>query len=123
MNSLCNTFPREAASALLSYAQSYSFTRYLRDAYGTTGLQSLITSYANGLDCEKGAQAALDKSLTQLEREWRRDALAENVALSALNNLLPWIVLLVAALAVQIGLLIYRLRARRFDQPANSRAG
>jgi len=122
MSSLCNTFPRDAAGALLSYAQSYSFTSYIRDAYGSTGLQGLITNYSNGLDCEKGAQAALGKGLTQLEREWRRDALAENVALSVLNNMLPWLVLLVAVLAVQAGLFIYRLRARRFDQPADSQA-
>ncbi|MBN1146954.1 MAG: hypothetical protein JXA78_06850 [Anaerolineales bacterium] len=122
MNSLCNTFPRDAAGALLSYAQSYSFTNYLRDTYGTTGLQRLITNYANGLDCENGAQAALDRSLSQLEREWRRDELAENVVLSALNNLLPWFVLLFAALAAQIGLFIHRLRARNIEQASNSQA-
>lgn len=122
ISSLCKTFPRDASNALLSYAQSASFTRYLHDTYGTSGLQALVTHYANGLDCEHGAQVALGKSLTQLERQWRRDALAENIALSALNNLLPWLTLLVAVLVAPIGLLIYRLRQRAIGRPASSQA-
>jgi len=119
MSSLCKTFPRDAAGALLSYAQSASFTAYLRDTYGTKGLQALVTNYANGMDCENGAKAAIGKDLKQLDREWQRDALSQNISKAALNNLLPWMILLGTVLAVQLGLLISRMRSRTVDQPAS----
>jgi hypothetical protein len=118
MTTLCSTFPRDAAGALLSYAQSASFTRYLYDTYGTKGLDALVTNYASGMDCENGAKAALGKDLKQLERDWRRDVLSQNSGKTALNNLLPWIILLGTVLAVQLGLFINRMRTRTANQPA-----
>ena len=118
MSSLCDTFPRDAAGALLSYAQSASFTGYLRDAYGTNGLQALVTNYASGMDCDNGAKAALGKNLRQLERDWHRDVLSQNPGKAALNNLLPWIILLGIVLTVQMGLVVSRMRSRTADQPA-----
>lgn len=123
LNSLCETFPRDASSALLSYAESASFTDYLHSVYGTTGLQKLVTTYANGLDCEHGAQVALGKGLAQLEREWQRDALSKNIAASALNNLLPWVILLFIVLLSPLILFIYRLRAAAHRQPSEQQAG
>jgi hypothetical protein len=119
MSSLCKTFPRDAAGALLAYAQSASFTGYLRDAYGTNGLQALVTNYANGMDCENGAKTALGKDLKQLERDWHRDVLSRNVGKTAINNLLPWIIILGIVLAVQLGLFFSRIRSKTADQPAN----
>lgn len=108
---LCGPFPRDASGALLSYAESASFVKYLHSAYGTSGLQTLLTTYANGLDCERGAQRALGRSLTQLDRDWRRDALAQNTTAAAVNNLLPWLILLGAALAAPLALALRRWRA------------
>jgi hypothetical protein len=111
VSSLCFTFPRDASSALLSYAQSASFVAYIHQSYGTDGLQELISAYANGLDCEQGARKALGIGLQQLERNWRRDALAQNVALTSLQNLLPWLLILGAVLAAPISLIVVRLRS------------
>jgi hypothetical protein len=119
MSSLCDTFPRDAAGALLSYAQSASFTGYLRDAYGTNGLRALVTNYANGMDCENGAKAALGKDLRQLERDWHRDVLSQNISRTAFNNLLPWIILLGTVLIVQMGLFFSRMRSKTANQPAS----
>lgn len=113
LNSLCRTFPRDASGALLSYAESASFVRYLHSAFGTSGLEALLTQYANGLDCERGAQRALGKGLAQLERQWRRDVLAEDTAATTANNLLPWVVLLSAALAAPTIVIALRLRQAR----------
>ncbi len=109
MAGLCQSFPRQASSALLSYAQSASFTRYLHNSYGTTGLQDLVTAYANGLDCQRGAQKALGKNLTRLEYEWQRDVLAKDVTAAVFNNLLPWLVLLSIILLAPLILLARRL--------------
>ncbi|MFM8320575.1 MAG: peptidase MA family metallohydrolase [Chloroflexota bacterium] len=112
MSSLCQSFPRDASNAILSYAQSASFVKYLHGAYGTSGLQELISTYANGLDCERGAQRALGRSLSQLERSWRGEALAEDTTAAAAANLLPWVVLLAAVLAAPLGLVLHRARSR-----------
>jgi hypothetical protein len=98
MPDLCQAFPRDASQALLAYAQSASFVSYIRRTYGSDKLQDMISAYANGLDCERGAQQSLGRSLTQLERGWRRDALAENTTATAAANLAPWLVLLMVAL-------------------------
>jgi hypothetical protein len=111
MDSLCQTFPRDVSNALLAYAQAASFTGYLRDTYGISGLQKLVETYANGLDCERGAKVALGMDLTQLERQWQRDALAQNVSLTVFIKLLPWLVLVVAVLAVPLALLFRRRQA------------
>lgn len=107
---LCRTFPRDASSALLSYAQAASFTKYLHSTYGATGLVSLVRAYANGLDCERGAQQALGRSLTQLERGWRNDVLAIDTAQAAFNNLLPWAILMAIILSAPLAVAIRRLR-------------
>jgi hypothetical protein len=99
MKALCRPFPSDAATALLAYAQSASFTRYLHSEYGITGMEALANAYANGLDCERGMQKALGRSLPQLERMWRSEVLAEDVNATAVNNLLPWLLLLGVALA------------------------
>jgi hypothetical protein len=123
MASLCQTFPREASNALLSYAQATSFTKYLYNTYGTTGLVNLVKAYANGLDCERGAEQALGKNLTQLERGWRNEVLAEDTAQAAFNNLLPWLILLGAVLAAPLTIAARRLRYRSGDRSAEQRSG
>jgi hypothetical protein len=113
--SLCQGFPKDASNALLAYAQTASFARYLQSRFGTPGIQSLVTNYANGLDCERGIQTSLGMNLTQLERQWRGDTLDENIYATAAGNLLPWFVILTAALVVPLGLVVSRLRRRPGD--------
>jgi len=121
MVNICDTFPRDASSALLSYAEAASFTKYIHSTYGTTGLVDLVKAYANGLDCERGAEQALDKSLSQLERGWRSDVLAIDTAQAAFNNLLPWLIILAAVLAPPLFIALRRLRARPDRSPADQR--
>lgn len=106
MSSLCNSFSREASTALLSYAQAESFTKYIYQNHGSSGLQQLITTYANGVECERGAKLALGSTLTQLERQWQRDTLSKDTAAAAMRNLLPWLLALLAALAVPLVLIL-----------------
>jgi hypothetical protein len=123
ISSLCDSFPREASTALLSYAQSASFVRYLYDTYGTSGLYELVETYANGVDCERGAKVALGQELSQLERQWRRGALSENILLMAINNLLPWLILFIAAMAVPIALAVSKARRKSTPQAASQTGG
>ena len=101
--SLCQIFPRDASGAFLAYAQSTSFTRYLHQQFGSTGLEKLAKAYADGLSCERGVQTALGSTLPQLERRWRGEAFREDALLKALGNLSPWLIVLLA-LVLPLGL-------------------
>ena len=112
MSALCKGFPRDASRAFLAYAQAASFTRYLYDSYGQPGIKKLIDTYTTGVDCEHGVQIALDKSLTQLERQWRSQVLSENLTWIAINNLFPWLLLSIVIIGAPIGLGLRKLRQK-----------
>src|SRR5215210_2310608 len=75
LKDLCVSFPSDAAQAFLAYAESGSFTGYLHETYGSTGLQNLAVAYAGGVDCERGTERAFGVSLLNLEQKWRSSAL------------------------------------------------
>ena len=113
MSSLCLSFPRDASGALLAYAQSASFTNFLYANYGTQGLQRLISDYADGIDCENGAQSALGTSLQQLERRWWRESLSGSPALTAFIRILPWLTILLLVFIAPVGYIIASFRSKK----------
>jgi hypothetical protein len=118
---LCRTFPRDVSNALLAYAQAASFTRYLHQQYGNFGFKRLIANYQNGVGCERGVELALESSLDQAEKGWRRAAFGENAQLMALKKLAPWMVLFVAAVAVPLGLTLAALRRKPGEGSSTAR--
>lgn len=113
MLALCDAFPREASSALLAYAQSDAFTRFLVQNYGQQKLIELIDMYLDGVDCERALENVYGSSVLSLERHWRMVGLQENLVMQGLFNLIPWFVLLMAVLVVPIGVSLNRLRMMR----------
>jgi Peptidase MA superfamily len=99
---LCVSFPADSGRAYLAFAESQSFVRFLRDTYGNTGLVALTQAYADGLDCDLGATRAVGVSLNQLEVRWRETVLGQNVAGVAVQNLLPYILILGLTLIVPL---------------------
>ncbi|HSO11442.1 MAG TPA: peptidase MA family metallohydrolase [Anaerolineales bacterium] len=91
---LCAPFSPRIDSAFLAYAESRSFTNYLRGQYGSDGLLTLANIHANGVDCERGAERAFGVPLAKLERDWRVTVLGESNLMSALGNFVPYLVLL-----------------------------
>ena len=104
--SLCNAFPSDASGAFLSYAQSASFIRFIREKYGTPALQKMITGYQNGLGCEDGVNAALGSSLEQLDHRWQQETQGVDTGSLAIQNLSPYLIsgLLLIFLPVGFGL-------------------
>jgi hypothetical protein len=102
LTSLCGPFPTDASSAFLAYAESDRVTRYIQSTYGTSTLQALVLAYANGLSCEQGTQRAIGISLSQLDLRWRQSELGGQASGVALQNLLPYLVILVIILAVPV---------------------
>lgn len=117
MNSLCRGFPVEASKFFLSYAQADSFTRFLYDVYGAEGIWALIQAYANGLDCERGAEMAVGKTLTQLEMQWRRQAFRQSPLLKALEVILPWLVIFLVVLMMPTLLIINSILRSKASNP------
>lgn len=95
---LCGDFPTDASSRFLAYAQAESFTRYLVDEYGISGLNRLLQAYGDGLGCEQGVQAALGIPLTTLEYNWRAEKLGENRAALILKNLSGYLIVFAVVL-------------------------
>ncbi|MBN2393207.1 MAG: hypothetical protein JXR84_20925 [Anaerolineae bacterium] len=104
METLCHPFPAETDRALLAYAQSQSFVRYLQQTYGWTQVRKLIDAYADGKACSTGAKQTLGGDLTTLERDWRvwMEQQNQDSAVSAtwtyvatiVRDLAPWLVLM-----------------------------
>lgn len=104
MTSLCNGFPLDAASYFLAYSQAESFTGYLYDQFGKSGIESLMEQYANGVDCERGAELALGIPLAELDEQWREEQLgiSPSMLIPLDHPLLPWLVLAGLILAVPV---------------------
>jgi hypothetical protein len=91
---LCASFSPQIDSAFLAYAESRSFTNYLRGQYGAGGLLNLAKIYADGVDCERGPERAFGVSIAKLERDWRVKTLGQNNALFTLVKFAPYLGLL-----------------------------
>ena len=102
LNTLCASFPADIGQAFLAYSESRSFTHYLQDTYGASGLLKLSTSYADGVDCDRGTELAFGLSLPNLEAKWRRSILGQNAWLPALQNMTPYLVLLCVVLILPL---------------------
>ena len=109
---LCSSFPADPGQVFLAYAESRSFTDYLRRTYGATGLLNLAASYADGVDCEHGTKGAFGVSLSTLEANWRSSALGENTFLSSLQNISPYLALLCLVLMIPLLGIVSTLRKK-----------
>jgi hypothetical protein len=94
ISSLCLSFPVETSQVFLAYAESKSFTQFLKQNFGSSGLESLIQEYADGLGCKEGIDAAFHFSLDSLEKRWKQEVLGIDLAAQAWKNLTPYLALL-----------------------------
>jgi hypothetical protein len=116
---LCASFPADAGSAFLAYAQSQSFVTYIRNTYGNSGLTRLTDAYSDGYSCELGATTALGVPLSQLDKRWRETVLGQNVIGVAIRNLAPFIFLLALVLIVPLwGAIDFLGQRRKRGQPS-----
>lgn len=99
---LCVTFPPQPDSAFLAYAESRSFTSYLRNTYGSSKMLELARAYADGLACERGVERVYGTSLAQLEFMWRQSVLGQSAWKAALGNMIPYLILLCLVLGIPL---------------------
>ncbi len=104
LTTLCRPFydlPDERV--LLAYAESRSLVAYIREAYGSSAIRSLLNAYGDGMGCESGVKRTLGIDLGELERQWlKRLAQGESESRNGTTTLLrllllqvaPWLTLL-----------------------------
>ncbi len=116
MVGLCGEFPRDLSGAILAYAQSASFLRFLHKNFGSSGLANLIAQYRDGYGCEEGIRAAFDETLVQLEARWKQEYLGLNMSAALWKNLQPYLLLLlIIILAVTASLIPFRRRKEALE--------
>lgn len=111
---LCPAFPAELSGAILSYAQSASFVRYLYQNYGASSLRELINAYKDGLGCEEGVRKVYNQSIAQLETRWRQETLGMDLATLAWNNVQPYLLILIL-ISLPIFLTIFSTARKGFS--------
>ncbi len=95
LESLCAPFPIEGQAALLAYAQSGSLIQFIRNRYGSQGIQGLLAAYRERAECVPGVARALGLPLSALETQWRAQFGSDNQAVSAAAGAgVPWLMLL-----------------------------
>ena len=115
MTVLCQEFPRDLSGAILAYAQSNSFVRFLHQSYGSSGITTLLNAYSDGLNCEAGVQTALGSSLSEIETRWQMESLGHNATLAAWKQLLPYLLLAFLVL-VPLGLTLFPKKPKKSRQ-------
>ena len=101
---LCEPFSADPETALLSYAESASLVRYIREQYGYAGIRRLLAAYADGAGCEGGVLQALGVSLRRLELAWHADRLGLSGWLAWFADNRAWLLLWVLGMLAAIPL-------------------
>ena len=112
LSSLCKVFPTDSHKALLAYAESASFMNFLFEKYGSVGFGGLMAMYAQGQSCEQAVETGFNASLFSLENQWQRQNFSRNSMQSAVEELLPWLLIMIIVLAGPIILAINMFRHR-----------
>jgi len=120
MVDLCSAFPQDFSGALLAYAQSTSFVRFLHQNFGSSSLLSLMDAYQDGLGCAEGVRKVYSESIFQLENRWQQEALGRDINLLAWQNLWPYLLL---SLALFVPIALTLLPFRRKPLPKESHNG
>ncbi len=102
---LCYQFPAVEERALLAYAQSASFMRYIQTSYGSHAITDLVTAFADGADCQTGVERALQSSLDDLNQAWLRRQQPRSPIVRFLADNGLWLLLLLGGFGAA-GLLI-----------------
>ena len=117
IETLCTSFPRDASNAYLAYAESASFVRMIHNKYGSSGIQTLMKKYEDGMGCDEGATAALGSSLQQLQVSWKHQMLGVDSQSAAWQNMSPYLLILVLLLLVPLASIFWLIRKPKTPKP------
>ncbi len=104
LQDLCVPFPPDPGRAMLSYAESRSVVRFIRERYGGPGIRALLRAYADGASCASGVRQALHVSLGGLETAWRASLEPQSPWRAAVEQVGVWVGLWVLSVLVALPL-------------------
>ena len=105
LSSLCA--PSNPSEVTLAYAESESVVSFIRQRYGSEGINRLLTAYASGADCAGGVQTSLGLSLDQLQAAWQSDTAPTPATVpERAQALAPWLLLSALVLLAPFGLFL-----------------
>lgn len=113
LSDLCASFPTDAASFQLSYAEAYAFTNYLLETYGKDKIDGLVQAYTRGLSCDQGIQEVFQMPLSRLESEWRQAMFNENQFLNKWLDNLPLVLVFGVVFITPLGFVVLNATHRR----------
>jgi len=71
LSQVSGAFSAHSDQATLSYAQSFSFVRFLLDVYGQEDMLTLLATFQAGESLSEAIMTAYDQDLLIIENEWR----------------------------------------------------
>lgn len=113
LDSLCGAFPADPGEVRLAYAESESFTRYVRGRFGSERTHALLNAYAQGAGCGAGVEQALGQPLPDLEREWLAEEVNPRASAARWRILAPWLLLGALVVLGPLAFFLLTLRPRR----------
>ncbi|MFN8598121.1 MAG: peptidase MA family metallohydrolase [Anaerolineae bacterium] len=108
LESLCASFPTDASSALVAYAESRVVVQQIIDSYGLTSIQALMAVYRDGASCATGIERALNTTLSGLEFKWRASLGPSGGVAAVAQNSGPWLLIWIAIAIPFFALLLLR---------------
>jgi hypothetical protein len=112
LGNLCKVFPSDPHRALLAYAESASFMNFLFEKYDSAGFERMMALYAQGESCEQAIETGFRASLTSLEYQWQRQNFGRYSIQRTVEDLLPWLIVIIFVLAGPLILAINMFRHR-----------
>ncbi len=70
LRGLTGSFPVQSTGALLAYAQSNSFVKFIIDRWGESAITRILDAYREGASQDRALRQAVGLSLSALEAEW-----------------------------------------------------
>ena len=70
LRGLTGSFPVQSTGALLAYAQSNSFVRFIIDRWGESAITDILDAYRQGASQDSALRQAVGLGLNALEAEW-----------------------------------------------------
>jgi hypothetical protein len=116
---LCASFPGDAGSAAIAYAQSEALVRYIYSRYGKLGLQTLVEAYGAGHSCQNGVVGSLGVTLDELEQEWytyqfgRQKQAASS---STMGSILSWSLIGAIIFLAPLALIVFSRKPREEEE-------
>ncbi|MCY3957325.1 MAG: peptidase MA family metallohydrolase [Chloroflexi bacterium] len=70
LRGLTGSFPVQSSGALLAYAQSNSFVKFIINRWGESAITDILHAYRDGASQDSALRQAIGLSLNSLEAEW-----------------------------------------------------